>query len=59
MRLSTARAKAVADYLIGHGISADRITYKGYAYFQPIASNDTEEGRQQNRRVEFKVISNK
>ena len=56
-RLSEARAKAVVDYLIKHGISADRLEYKGYAYFQPIATNDTEEGRQQNRRVEFKVLS--
>lgn len=55
--LSESRAKAVVDYLIDKGISKTRLSYKGYAYLQPIASNDTEEGRQQNRRVEFKVIS--
>jgi flagellar motor protein MotB len=55
-RLSTDRAKAVADYLIDLGIDKSRIEYKGYAYSQPIAPNDTREGRQQNRRVEFKIL---
>ncbi len=55
--LSENRAKAVVDYLIEHGISKDMLTYKGYAFTEPIATNDTDEGRQQNRRVEFKVIS--
>jgi outer membrane protein OmpA-like peptidoglycan-associated protein len=55
--LSEARAKSVVDYLVDKGISKPRLTYKGYAYLQPIATNDTEEGRQENRRVEFKVIS--
>jgi len=57
-KLSESRAKAVVDYLISKGISANRLEYKGYAYLQPIATNDTEEGRQQNRRVEFKVLEN-
>lgn len=57
-KLSEARAKAVVDYLISKGISSTRLEYKGYAYLQPIATNDTEEGRQQNRRVEFKVLEN-
>jgi len=56
-KLSAARAKAVVDYLIAKGISASRLESAGYAFKQPIASNDTEEGRQQNRRVEFKVLS--
>lgn len=56
-KLSAARAKAVVDYLIGKGIPASRLESAGYAFNQPIASNDTEEGRQQNRRVEFKVLS--
>ncbi len=55
--LSGARAKAVVDYLIENGIDSTRLEYKGYAFSQPIASNDTDEGRQLNRRVEFKIIS--
>ena len=55
--LSQNRAKAVVDYLVKKGIAADRLTYKGYGFDQPIASNDTETGRQQNRRTEFKVVS--
>ena len=56
-KLSTARAKAVVDYLIKKGISPSRLTYKGYAYSQPVAPNKTAKGRAQNRRVEFKVLS--
>jgi len=56
--LSERRAKSVVDYLIDNGISANRLTYKGYGFDLPIAPNDTEDGRQQNRRTEFKVISN-
>lgn len=56
--LSERRAKAVVDYLIENGISANRLTYKGYGFDMPIAPNDTEEGRQQNRRTEFKIIGN-
>ncbi len=55
--LSERRAKAVVDYLIAKGISASRLEFKGLFYSQPVATNDTEEGRQQNRRVEFKVLS--
>lgn len=57
-QLSKARAKTVVDYLISKGISADRLTFEGYAFEKPIATNDTDEGRQLNRRVEFKVTSN-
>ncbi|MBN2612818.1 MAG: OmpA family protein [Bacteroidales bacterium] len=57
MKLSEDRAKAVVEYLIGRGIASGRLEYKGYAYTQPIAPNNTEEGRAQNRRVEFKVLS--
>ncbi len=57
--LSEARAKTVVDYLIGKGISATRLEYKGYAYEKPIAPNNTEEGRSQNRRVEFKILEMK
>jgi outer membrane protein OmpA-like peptidoglycan-associated protein len=55
-RLSENRAKAVAKYLINKGITKDRLVSKGYAYYKPIADNNTKEGRKQNRRVEFKVL---
>ena len=54
--LSEKRAKAVVDYLVNAGISKDRLTYKGYGQSQPVASNDTDEGRQLNRRTEFKIV---
>ena len=56
MNLSLQRAKSVYNYLISKGISADRMSYKGYGETKPIATNDTEEGRQLNRRTEFKVV---
>ena len=56
-KLSENRAKSVVDYLVRAGIAADRLTYVGYGKEQAIASNDTEEGRQMNRRTEFKVLS--
>jgi outer membrane protein OmpA-like peptidoglycan-associated protein/tetratricopeptide (TPR) repeat protein len=57
-KLSENRAKSVVEYLVNKkGIAADRLTYVGYGFQQPIATNDTEEGRQQNRRTEFKIIS--
>jgi outer membrane protein OmpA-like peptidoglycan-associated protein/tetratricopeptide (TPR) repeat protein len=55
--LSNNRAKAVVDYLIAKGISSDRFTAVGFGEEQPIDSNDTEEGRQMNRRTEFKILS--
>jgi len=57
VKLSESRAKAVVDYLIKKGIDKSRLEYKGYGFEQPIASNDTDEGRQMNRRTEFKIIS--
>jgi OmpA-OmpF porin, OOP family len=56
LKLSGERAKAVLDYLISKGISASRLTSKGYGETQPVGSNDTEEGKQQNRRVEFRIV---
>jgi flagellar motor protein MotB len=56
-RLSRERAKAVVDWLVGKGIAPDMLDYEGYADTQPVATNDTAEGREKNRRVEFKVIS--
>jgi outer membrane protein OmpA-like peptidoglycan-associated protein len=56
-KLSEQRAKSVVDYLVGKSIAADRLTFVGYGFDKPIATNDTEEGRQMNRRTEFKIIS--
>lgn len=56
-RLSTARAKNVAEHLINRGITAERISYKGYGKRKPIASNKTVEGRKKNQRVEIKILS--
>ncbi|MGB3948414.1 MAG: OmpA family protein [Bacteroidia bacterium] len=54
--LSENRAKTVVDYLITKGVDANRLQFVGYASQFPIATNDTEDGRQLNRRTEFKVI---
>ena len=54
--LSENRAKAVYDYLTNHGIVKERLTYKGYGKTKPIDKNDTEQGRANNRRTEFKVV---
>lgn len=52
-RLSEARARAVSAYLERHGVAAERLTTSGLGETQPVASNETTEGRQQNRRVEI------
>lgn len=57
-QLSLARAQAVKSALVSKGISSDRIVAKGMGESIPLTSNDTEEGRQQNRRTEFVLISN-
>ncbi len=54
--LSENRAKAVKTYLIRKGISEKRIKTKGFGETQPVATNETEEGKQQNRRVEFEIL---
>ncbi|MEI8204172.1 MAG: OmpA family protein [Bacteroidota bacterium] len=54
-KLSENRAKAVVDYLISKNIAQSRLTYAGYGFSQPFATNDTPEGRQMNRRTEFKI----
>ncbi|MCB9270792.1 MAG: OmpA family protein [Lewinellaceae bacterium] len=56
MELSSLRAQAVYNYLINEGISSSRLAFRGYGASRPIASNDTAEGRQQNRRTEFIVL---
>jgi OOP family OmpA-OmpF porin len=55
MALSERRAQAVADYLVKAGLPADRVHPVGYGETQPVASNDTDAGKAQNRRIEFMV----
>ncbi len=52
-QLSNQRAKVCYDYLIAQGIDASRLSYKGHGPANPIASNETKEGRAKNRRTEF------
>lgn len=56
--LSDRRAGAVASYLRNRGVSASRVSIKGYGETAPVASNDTEDGRAQNRRVNFLITAN-
>jgi outer membrane protein OmpA-like peptidoglycan-associated protein len=55
--LSQNRAKAVVDYLVQKGIDKSRLIYKGYGESRPVDTNDTEVGRQQNRRTELKILN--
>jgi outer membrane protein OmpA-like peptidoglycan-associated protein/tetratricopeptide (TPR) repeat protein len=57
MALSNNRAQSVVKYLVSKGIEAQRLSFKGYGATQPVADNNTEQGRAQNRRTELKVIS--
>ena len=54
-QLSEKRADSVRDFLIQQGVSGSSISAKGFGKTQPVASNDTAEGRQKNRRVELVV----
>jgi outer membrane protein OmpA-like peptidoglycan-associated protein len=56
MRLSENRAKSVVEYLTSKGIKTDRLIYRGYGLAQPLDSNETEEGRANNRRTELKIV---
>lgn len=56
--LSQQRAEAVVSYLTSKGITASRMTAKGYGSSKPVASNGSEDGRQQNRRTEFEIKGN-
>ena len=53
--LSERRAQAVADYLVQAGMPADRFKPMGYGSAQPVAANDTDEGKAKNRRIDFIV----
>ncbi len=56
LSLSVDRANAVKSYLVNAGVDAANLTIKGYGETKPVASNNTEEGRSLNRRVEFKIV---
>lgn len=56
-QLSEERAEAAADYLISEGIDLDRIVIEGRGESEPVASNETEAGRQENRRVEVAIFA--
>jgi outer membrane protein OmpA-like peptidoglycan-associated protein len=57
LTLSNNRAKAVVDFLISKGVAPRRLTATGWGAAQPVTTNDTEEGRSQNRRTELKVLA--
>jgi OOP family OmpA-OmpF porin len=55
-KLSENRARKVAEYLTSKGINANRLHPKGYGPGKPISTNDTEEGRQTNRRIDYTIL---
>lgn len=57
LELSQRRAEVCRQYIIQYLSIKDRVTAKGYGMTRPLATNDTEEGRAANRRIEFKVLS--
>ena len=56
LALSDSRAQGVQNYLLSKGVSASRLIARGYGQNLPIDSNDTAEGRQNNRRTELKIL---
>lgn len=56
LQLSEKRARSVSNFLMANGVEASRLKTRGFGSGQPIAENSTEEGRQKNRRIEFKII---
>jgi outer membrane protein OmpA-like peptidoglycan-associated protein len=57
-KLSDNRARSVMEYILSKGIAANRIISKGYGETVPVATNETDDGRQLNRRVEFTILKN-
>jgi outer membrane protein OmpA-like peptidoglycan-associated protein len=57
-QLSEKRAQSVYHYLVAAGVTKERLLYIGFGESVPIADNDTEDGRQRNRRTEFVILSN-
>ena len=55
-KLSQDRADSVREYFVGKGIEPDRVASKGFGENKPMGTNDTDEGRQRNRRVEFLIV---
>jgi len=55
-KLSKERARSVVEFLAKSGVAKSRLQAKGYGLERPIADNETEEGREQNRRVEFNIV---
>ncbi|MFL5773584.1 MAG: OmpA family protein [Flavisolibacter sp.] len=57
-KLSDNRARSVMEYIVSKGIAPGRIVSRGYGETKPVATNETDDGRQLNRRVEFKITKN-
>ena len=57
--LSSARAYSVLNFLVSHGVQPERLPALGYGEYQPVGSNDTPEGRSQNRRIEINIVRRK
>ena len=55
LRLSSKRAEAVAEYLIQKGVGQERVSFQGFGSSQPVLTNDTDEGKRRNRRVEILI----
>ncbi|KAA9339769.1 OmpA family protein [Hymenobacter busanensis] len=56
LTLSKNRARSVYTYLVEHGVKAERLRFRGYGEQKPVAANDSEEHRQQNRRIELRIL---
>ena len=55
-QLSLKRAEAVYNFMLENGVSSERLTYQGYGQAQPAYTNDSDESRSRNRRIEFKIV---